>query len=423
VNFILYLISSKPEKGVFLIHSVMKQPDDFILERERQLSLESYAVLDSLPEEDYDFITSMASQICGVPISLITLVDRNRQWFKSCHGIDTDETSRDISFCGHAINTPDQIMVVMDARKDDRFFDNPFVTGEPYVVFYAGVPLMSDSGLPLGTLCIIDQKPRDLSEDQKSLLSSLAKQVMNVLNLRRAKLALEVSAKEMANKNRELEQFAMSVSHDLKSPVRGIVGMSSILADEYSNKIDASGQRYLKLLIDCSSKLEGLIDGLLQNSKLQSIVRKEKSVIQISALEADLKALFSYDQDADIRIASALTHIVSNRPVLDQILNNLVSNAVKYNDKAFAQIEIGLEEEMAHYKWYVQDNGPGINPTDSKGVFEMFETKSKQDKYGSKGNGIGLALVKKLVEMHGGTIELESQVGEGTRFLFTIQKY
>jgi GAF domain-containing protein len=122
-------------------------------EIERIKELDSYQILDQTEDDDYDFITSMASQICGTKISLISLVANDKQWFLSHHGLETRETPREYSFCAHAILIPDQPFIVEDVRKDVRFSDNPLSTGHPHFIFYAGIPLVSPNGFPLGTLC------------------------------------------------------------------------------------------------------------------------------------------------------------------------------------------------------------------------------------------------------------------------------
>src|SRR3954469_4554486 len=142
----------------------MIKPEKYKSEEERIKSLESYSILDTLPEMDFDNLTSIAAEICGTPISLVTFVDEERQWFKSRFGLDTHETHRDYAFCAHAINMPNDIFIVPDSREDVRFFDNPIVTGDPHVIFYAGVPLITEKGMPLGTLCVIDQMPRELTQ-------------------------------------------------------------------------------------------------------------------------------------------------------------------------------------------------------------------------------------------------------------------
>ena len=153
-------------------------------EKQRLKILWEYEVLDTIPEEVFDDLTELAARICEAPIALISLVDENRQWFKSKVGISNSETSRDISFCAHAIAQPD-LFIISDATKDARFANNPLVTSEPKVRFYAGAPLVTPDGHALGTLCVIDQVPRELRPDQKTALRVLARHVMSQLELRR----------------------------------------------------------------------------------------------------------------------------------------------------------------------------------------------------------------------------------------------
>ena len=151
----------------------MKAPPIPVDEEERLSQLRSLAILDTPPEERFDRVTRMARRLFGVPIALVSLVDENRQWFKSCFGLDVSETERRVSFCGHAILNK-EALVVEDAMQDERFADNPLVTGEPHIRFYAGQPLRTMSGQAMGTLCIIDREPRSFGEEELMMLSDLA---------------------------------------------------------------------------------------------------------------------------------------------------------------------------------------------------------------------------------------------------------
>lgn len=175
-------------------------------EKARIAALHTYNILDTEGEEEYDRIVKVASYICGTPISLISLVDEGRQWFKSKLGLNLQETSRDISFCSHAIKE-DGIMEVNDATEDDRFKDNPLVKGEPNIRFYAGTPLVTSDGYRLGTLCVIDRVPRTLTEEQKECLENLSRQVMDQMILRQQKRKLiELNSTLIKNLEDKLEQ-------------------------------------------------------------------------------------------------------------------------------------------------------------------------------------------------------------------------
>ena len=168
----------------------MQKPEIPYNEKQRLQAVKSYQILDTLDDHEFDDITLVASEICQTPISVISIIDENRQWFKAKVGLDAKETSRDVAFCAHAINKAEEILIIPDARLDERFHDNPLVTGNPNIVFYAGVPLIDEDGFALGTLCAIDTKPKTLTEQQLRALKILAKQVMDLMTLKKKNNAL-----------------------------------------------------------------------------------------------------------------------------------------------------------------------------------------------------------------------------------------
>ncbi len=385
--------------------------------------LKSLNILDTLPESDYDSLTQIASQICDTPISLVSLIDDERQWFKSKFGIEVEESPREFGFCSHAINEKAPIFIVEDATKDVRFYDNPLVVGDPHVTFYAGVPLTDSNDLPIGTLCVVDSQPRNLTKHQKESLIALAKQVVNLLILRRQNITLTKTLISLQQKNKELENFSTIAAHDLKSPLVGITSVAKLLSESYHSQIDADGQHMLNLLSQSSKKLSNMIDSLLTYSRTSAINQKKKKDISIDKLKEDIFALFKCHEKFELTfITNEIQRLQINPTVFNQIIVNLVSNALKYNDKAITSIEIGINESPHSYRFYVKDNGPGILAKHLDKIFMMFETAASSDKYGNQGNGIGLAIVKKLVESNGGKVTVDSKEGLGTTFSFNLKK-
>ena len=191
----------------------MEKPDIPKGEETRLKTLRSLNILDTSPEERFDRLTRMAKRMFSVPIALVSLVDENRQWFKSCLGLDASETSRDISFCGHAI-LGDDVFIISDASRDDRFADNPLVIDEPNIRFYAGCPLRFTDGSKLGTLCIIDREPRTLSDGDLELLKDLA------LTAERELTAVQLATLDDLTNIPNRRGFMMVAQHSLQLCVR-----------------------------------------------------------------------------------------------------------------------------------------------------------------------------------------------------------
>ena len=183
-------------------------PDVVASDREtrRLAALERLRILDTLPEQTYDDVVRLASQICGTPIALISLVDADRQWFKAKVGLDADETGRDVAFCAHAIDSPDQMLTVDDALLDQRFATNPLVVGDPQIRFYAGAPIVTREGHALGTVCVIDTVPRHLDDAQRDALQALARHTSMLLDLRDAARDASQNANALHDLNESLER-------------------------------------------------------------------------------------------------------------------------------------------------------------------------------------------------------------------------
>jgi PAS domain S-box-containing protein len=197
-------------------------------EKERLEALRRYNVLDTPPEEALDDLTALAAAICGTPIALVSLVDEHRQWFKSKVGIDISETPRDVAFCAHGILRKD-VMIVPDAQKDERFKDNPLVTGDPHLRFYAGVPLITSDGAALGMLCVNDREPRTLTSEQTTALRTLGRQAVTHLELRRY-------AAELAEAQSQLKQFNQELEKRVQERTSAIVSVNTVLTQEIEER-------------------------------------------------------------------------------------------------------------------------------------------------------------------------------------------
>jgi GAF domain-containing protein len=197
-------------------------------ESERLLSLAEHNLLDTLPEEVYDDITRLAAEICGTPIAAINLIAGDRHWSKSAHGFEGGSLPLELSFCAHTILNPDEATVVPNLRYDERFFDNPLIVNEPNFAFYAGVAVKDADGLPMGTLCVLDTRPRELPELKLESLKALAKLVDTHFQLRRTKMMLDYKHKQVSDAQLILQRL-MDVSNITldKAPVSAL-SMSSL---------------------------------------------------------------------------------------------------------------------------------------------------------------------------------------------------
>ena len=400
----------------------MKTPRIPDNEGERLQVLKEYSILDTLPERDFEDITKIASEICQTPISLITLIDSNRQWFKSNRGLNVTETPRDFAFCAHAINTPESILTVQDSRVDERFADNPLVTGYPHVVFYAGVPLINPEGFSLGTLCVIDNKPRVLSESQLESLRALSNQVVKLFELKKTNRLLKESQKEIQTRNAELEQFAYVVSHDIKSPLNNIIALTSILKEDQKKIMNEQGEQIVNYIATSSLQLKNLIDGIISHYIGAKINGQDKSVIYLEVLFKELLDLLDPERKFEITYSFKSSSVIANEVALKQVLTNLISNSIKYNNKDQVIIAINESSNADMYKFTVQDNGSGIDKNQFSKIFEAFVTLGTKDRFNNTGTGIGLSTVKKVIEKLGGSIHVESELGVGSKFEFTIKK-
>lgn len=391
-------------------------------EATRLKALRSLNILDTDSEAEYDSITQLAAYISGAKVSLVSLIDEERQWFKSKIGTELCGTSREHSFCGHAILQPNEFLIVPDATKDVRFQENPLTTNENPVIFYAGFPLVDNEGHAMGTLCVLDNQPSELNENQVDGLKLLAKQVEKLLELRKRNIQLRETRNKLEKHNNLLKNFAGVVSHDMKMPLANLILTSDILRKEYESKFDQKGVDYLSYLKKTSLSLSDYIGNILDHYESTAFEKDDSGWFELNAFLEDIVDMLDIQYDCEVHLPEENHNIFCNDTALKQIFINLITNSLKYNDKDQMIIQLGFEELENHYKFSIEDNGMGIEAEKIAKIFDLFETSGQLDRHGNKGHGIGLSTVKKLVEALGGEISISSTYGKGTKFDFTIEK-
>jgi signal transduction histidine kinase len=386
-----------------------KIPDN---EAVRIAALHESGLLDTPGEAEFDEIVKLASMLCHTPISLISLVDTDRQWFKAKIGLDVDETSREVSFCSHAIHQ-DQLFEVRDAMLDKRFSDNPLVIQDPSIRFYAGMPLITSTGSRLGTLCVIDTSPGKLTDEQRFGLKVLANNVIKIAELR-------IKNKELFYLSETQKKTISILAHDVRNPLSSIksilelnqshvlnadetAGMIKMVTSQLNNTLEmvdnvvSWGEMHLKLgrLQLTSFNLHKLVERVFGSEIINSAAKENKLINNV--------------------LPGTIIH--SDERALEFVLRNLVSNSDKFTQNGSITVDAkvsGLKTTLV-----VADTGVGMPP---EKVAELFkgDTKSTLGTRNEKGSGLGLLLVKEFVERLNGSISVDSNIDKGTSFKIEI---
>lgn len=377
-------------------------------EPERLAELHAYQVLDTEPEPAFDGLVRVAAAIAEVPTVLVSLVDSHRQWFKARIGQDRTEGDRESAFCDWVVRSGTEL-VVPDATTDPRFAGNPLVTSQDGIRFYAGFPLRTPAGAVLGTLCVIDRAPRQLSGPQFILLSTLADQVMALLQSRRQRLATE--------------GFLATMGQELRTPMNAVLALTGRLLDtrldpdqrELLEAVRSSGDHLLTILddiLDCSMIESGDLELDHQPFELRETV--EGTVAQFAGAAGELDLISHLSEDCPAIVVGDVVR-------LRQVLSNLVGNAVRCTEHGDVLLRAALDPEQpdpqpdgkrgqVRLRFTVADTGIGIAPGR---LHRLFASRSPT-------TGLGLAISRAIVEAMGGELTATSTLGTGSEFTFSV---
>jgi len=402
-------------------------------EKERLEALARYDLLDTPPEQAYDDLVALAAEMLDVPIALVSLMDEERQWFKAALGIEVRETHRDVAFCSYAI-LKDELFVVSDATEDARFAHNPLVTSEPRIRFYAGAPLRTREGQRLGTLCVIDRKPRQLTEKQTAALLRLRRQAEAQLELRiKARELQETQARLRAEHDavlrlqRKRAELARMLVRDLNDPMS--VLLSNLRFLNQQAKPPADWQQILRDVVEAGNQLEAISRDVLDVGASEDgnlLVRQESFDLERLVLEttsAVATASQGRQQALSVSLKFGPNEIRADRELLRRTLENLMTRALRSTPPG-GKVDVEGAMQDGNFALRIRDAGPTLPKAAREKLFDPY---ARLDGY-SRGShvdydrGLGLTFCKVAVEAHGGQIWVEENEPHGNVFCVRLPR-
>ncbi len=400
-------------------HEVLTNPD-------RLRALRETALLDAPTEEAFDRLTRLASKLLQAPLSTVTLVDDERQFYMSCTGFPeplatTRQTPLEFSFCRHTV-VLGKPLIISDVRNHPLVGDNPAIS-QFGVTAYAGIPLLTADGHALGTLCVMDFKVRDWSADQISSLADLAAAVSTEIELRMDIAERQRVEGELQRALQLRDEVLGIVSHDLRNPVHAVSLTAEILLEDVRDGPQAEDTRKsLDIILRSARQMASLIRDLLDVASVGSgqlsmqLERHAAESLLLSAAEVLRPIVEAAGLRFEADVSAGPAAILSDADRFIQLLSNLVGNAVKFTAPG-GTINVAATAAGGEVCFSVRDSGTGIAQEDLPRLFDRFWQGKRGDRLGA---GLGLAIAKGIVEAHNGRIWVESQLGEGTTFYVAI---
>lgn len=377
-------------------------------------------------QESLKGLSELAARVAGTPISLINLIDSFTQWTVSNYGLPLKQMSRSDSVCQYTIVAKEESLEVKDLSVDDRFKDKFYVTGEPLLKYYFGVPLQTADGYNIGALCVLDKVGHEISPEKVEILKIIAHEIVTCL------MAFQ-SIRNLQSKVKEANDTQRKVAHDIRGPLGGIISLAQIISQqgkdndmdqvlEFVGLIHKSGVSLLELaneILLTGKKIETVDTRLGGNGSFNLAIFKDK-LEQLYTPQAIPKEI-----DLTVQIQGENSLVSFSKNHLLQIAGNLISNAIKFTPvKGKVTVELSLEvrSQVKELQICIRDTGVGMDTTQVAKIFHTGTTVSAAGTKGEAGYGLGLRLVKKLVDELNGQIEVHSTPGQGSVFEVRIPK-
>ncbi len=390
------------------------------VEKKRIETLYSYHLIGDEANKQFDSLVHLAASICNTPLALLNLIDATTQWTISYFGNFYDTSvPREGSLCNHTVAFP-KPLVVNDLSKDIRFKLNKNVVGEDGVRFYAGIPLLTEEGYALGTLCVVDTVARKLDSSQLEALETITSQIMKLFKFHKQISELEDKQNLLEQNINNLEEYTGFISHDLRNPFRNIELITELLFDKHKDFLDEESLGYLQDIITESQESRRFIVDLLKYSKSINTFNGDFELVFMEILMPNIIDRLSIPAHFTIEMVGNFPEIYYPKMALTHIFSNLIENARKYNDSDNPTIKIIYEEVADQHIFKVFDNGSGIDVRLKNIINQLFLGDLQSNSKFIKSIGLGLAIVNKLAHLMGGSIVLESEIGQGTQFTFSL---
>lgn len=384
-------------------------------ELDRALALHELDFDYSELDQSLDDLTRLAAKIAETNISVVNLIDTFTQWSISSVGLRVKQTPREETICQYAIlGDHDRGMEVEDLSKDERFKDKAFVTGSPDLRYYFGIPLKIKEGLPIGTLCVLHDEHKNLSQEKKEMLEILAKEIVNRIRLGHA-------VKVLSQQLQEANQIKNNVAHDVRGPISGIIGLAEIIQVQGIDTDVEETRNYLDLIQRSGQSVLYLTDEILSVSKDTAIPQGNQFTLK--TLKGKLVDLFGPQAitkgvKLGVKVAPVYANLPFAKTSILQILGNLISNSIKFTPQS-GEVVVDLDMKAAERNHLllvkVKDSGVGMSPEKIDEIFHQQMTTSAGTA-GETGYGLGLQLVNRLVSKLQGSITVKSEKGQGVEF-------